>query len=87
MKPLASLLYLFLAALLPGCALPVQGYYGLPVAQAEANRQYTENIERHDQDARNSAQMSAAKAAEVATRHAPSSVSTTQVFAPTFSEQ
>jgi hypothetical protein len=55
----------------------------LTLAQAEANREYTDKIAREDQDLENRDRMSSAAATELATRHAPSSVSNTEVYAPT----
>jgi len=69
---------------LAGCTTTESANQGLSLAQLESNRRYTERIEQVGRDQQHVEQMRRADAVEVSTRNAPSSVSTTHVFAPRF---
>lgn len=75
---------LVIAGALSGCVVSRPDSYALSAEQAELNRQNTERIERIGRLQEQEERMSKADAAEVATRHAPTNVSTTQVYAPRF---
>jgi hypothetical protein len=82
--PVSALLGIFLTQLLDGCAIPNSRSFAHSPEQAEANRQNTARIEEIGRDQENIERMRRAQATEVATRHAPTSVSNTQIFAPRF---
>lgn len=83
MRTFYRLIFTAVVSALGGCAFPNQGTYTLSAAQAEEYRQNTERIEREGDEEENRNLMQQAQATEVATRHAPSSVSNTQIYAPT----
>lgn len=85
MKTFYHLIFTAVVSALTGCALPDSGYYGYSPDQAEASRQFTAKLQRQDDDEANRNRKAEAEATEVATRHNPSSVSTsnTEVYAPT----
>lgn len=77
---------MLLAALsLSGCVTPGpnSGYFALDPQIAEANRRNTHRVEQEGRDMDHLERMRRAYACEVATRHAPTHVSTTTIFAPT----
>ncbi len=67
-----------------GCAAPNTASRTFSAEQAEAKRLNIERIESIGRQQEHEERMSNAEAAELASRHAPASVSTTHVFAPSF---
>lgn len=63
---------------------PNAGYFAMDPGQAAANRAYTHDVENESRYSDNYDRMSRAHATEVSTRHMPTHVSTTNVYAPTY---
>lgn len=63
---------------------PNTAYFGMDPAQAEANRQNTNRIQQEDRDMDHVERMRRAHAHEISTRNAPTHVSTTSVYAPSY---
>ncbi|MGC3992011.1 MAG: hypothetical protein QM796_20430 [Chthoniobacteraceae bacterium] len=69
-----------------GCAMPDTGHYNYTAQQAEQDRDFVEHIAQLDRADEREELMNHAKAQEMATRHAPASIHTsnTTFFAPSF---
>ena len=63
---------------------PNAGYFAMDPGQAAANRAYTHDVENESRYSDNYDRMSRAHATEVSTRHMPRSISTTNVYAPSY---
>ena len=85
-----KLKFLFVLLLAPlgliSCVAPTPnaGYFAMDPNEATANRAYTHDVENESRYSDNYDRMSRAHAQEVATRHYPKYISTTDVYAPTY---